>query len=544
MPRLNQRGAAQIILPLFLLAAIGLTVYLAQQKTNLIPFAQETNPPTGCTKITPGTRSVRYKNCLSTSTPCNDQTNLLPSQNGEQDVNIDFQFDGKKVATYALKEVVWDFGDWKLYGTKGPRQADGDRIDISKSRFDSPNAGKSYLETNTSTFSGGYKTKYGNGEVVEYSYTQSGSNLINYQGLPTTTKYDPSRSYAFVPTDPNSTTKCDGTGSTGSKNAGASCSNGPECKSGSCTNQRCDSTGFKTGGTACTTGAECQSNSCQNQRCAGGSKATGTSCDQNSDCASNRCENNRCVSSSSPSPSASRSPSPSPSRAASSAPGASTPASPAPSGSVTPSGSPTASPVPISLTKAEITGFKSNYDLLHTRLGITKDTGNLKVVSTIANNELISIVSQLPTCPDDANVGKCLDDKFRTRFDFAKTAARLSAFYGIFNNLSGLCVKSDFGLNPLITATSVNNTQGRVNLCTEPTAAQKIWRIFIGGKFEPVLAADNRWPANPTCASLPQDVSTHYRNAETLFNTQPGFVSNTLCDGKTLVVPDGSASAP
>src|SRR5205814_10670657 len=114
-----------------------------------------------------------------------------------------------------------------------------------------------------------------------------------------------------------------------------------------------------------------------------------------------------------------------------------------------PTGSPVASPsgsgggtVPVPLTKAEITGFKTSFDALYARLGTTKDQGNLKVVSTLANDELTSITSQLSTCPDDANVGTCLNQKFRTRFDFAKTAARLTAFYAIFNNVSRLCVKS------------------------------------------------------------------------------------------------------
>jgi hypothetical protein len=43
-------------------------------------------------------------------------------------------------------------------------------------------------------------------------------------------------------------------------------------------------------------------------------------------------------------------------------------------------------------------------------LGTTKDTGNLKIVSGIANTELTSIVSQLSTCPDDAGGEFCGDN--------------------------------------------------------------------------------------------------------------------------------------
>ncbi len=562
---LSQRGASQILLPLFLLAAIGLGVYLAQQPTEFTPSAQETSPPTGCKKVTPGTRSVKYKNCQSASEPCGDEAGPQVSQNGEQDVDANFQFAGKTVASYPLKEAVWDFGGWKLYDMKGPRQSDGDRTSISTGRFDGP-GGKSYKEidsdpagANREAYKITYREDGGQSTIVEYAYTTKGSGLVNYQGAPTSEKYDPSKSYAFVPETAGA--KCDGAGSatTGSKKTGEACTKGPDCQSGSCINNKCDATGVKKGGESCTKGTECQSGQCANNKCSGGSRTVGQSCDGPSECASNKCENNKCVSATaSSSPRSSSSPRASGSGSssggggggggagASTAPGT----SPAPSSSTAASASPAGSPtggapgsVPVSLTKAEITQFKSSFDALYTRLGTTKDTGNLNVVSTIANNELTSIVSQLGTCPDDANVGKCLDDKFRTRFDFAKTAARLSAFYGIFNNVSGLCVKSDFGLNPLITATSSNNTQGRVNLCTEPTAARKVWRIFAAGKFEPILSTDTRWPNNPTCAALPQDVMSHYRNAEKLFSTQSGFVSNTLCDGETTAeAPGGSGN--
>ncbi len=269
--------------------------------------------------------------------------------------------------------------------------------------------------------------------------------------------------------------------------------------------------------------------------------ANGKACNDNTECASNKCDaNNKCVSAT-----ATATPTPTPKATPTPIPGGGTTATPTPTPTpttATPTPTPASGstvPAAVSLTKAEITGFRNSYNALAARLGTASNSGNLKVVSGIAGSELDSIVSQLPTCPDDANVGPCLDSKFRTRFDFAKTAARLSAFYAIFNNISGICVKSDFGLNPLITATSSTNATGRVNLCTEPTAAQKVWRIFIDGRFDLVSPADTRWPANPTCSTLPQDVLTHYRNAETLFNTQSGFVENTLCDGKTSVAPGG-----
>ena len=541
---INQRGISQIILPLFLFAAIGLAVYLVQQQTELTPSAQEivTTAPTGCEKVTPSNRKVRYKNCSSSAQECPaDKVTNLIARDGEEDVNIDWIFDGKKVSTYALKEIVWDFGsNWKGYTTKGPRRSDGDRYNTGKPRFDGP-GGKSYHETDTDEITTGtlWRVKYGDGQVVEYAYSSPGTN---YQGLPGS-RYDETKSYAFVPTDPNSDTKCDGTGSgsTGSKAANAVCERGTECKSGVCTNKKCASQGNKAGGSACRDGIECQSGKCSNDKCEGGTKSTGSACEDDSDCASNICgSNDRCVA---PSPSPARTASPRASAAggaastapsASGSPAASTPAASAPTASTPPGTS------PVRLTKAEITGFKNNYDALATRLGsVASGSGNLQIVSGIAGSELNSIVSQLPTCPDDANVGTCLDTKFRTRFDLAKTAARLAAFYGTFNGVKGICVKSDLGLNPLITGTSQTGVTGRVNLCTDRLVGTRIWMIFAGGAFTPILSTDTRFPANPSCQNLPADVMTHYRNAETLFNTQPGFLQNTLCDGKTLVVPGG-----
>ena len=559
---LNQKGASQIILPLFLVAAVALAVYLAQQPTELTPSAAEapTTAPTGCTKVTPGTRSVQYKACQDSSRDCGTVTPLVASS-GEQDKDANYKFPpgtGVLVAGYPLKESVWDFGSgWKLYSTKGPRQSDGDRSTNGKARFDGPD-GKSYQEVDDDPVGANregtriiYREIGGQGTVVEFAYTKTGTN---YQGLPGTT-YDSSKSYAFVPDKAG--TKCDGSAtSTGSKANGAACTanSGTECKSGVCTDSKC-AQGSKKGGDTCTNREECQSNSCSNGKCAGGTRANGQACDGPQDCASDRCTNNKCearaVSSTTPSSTARASSGSGGSSGggggsggsggttASTAPGASasTPASAAPSAS-------SGTSAPISLTKAEITGFKNSYDLLNTRLGSASSTGNLKVTATIAKSELDSIVSQLPTCPDDSNVGTCLDTKFRTRFDFAKTAARLTAFYAIFNNVSGICVKSDFGLNPLITAASTNNTQGRVNLCTEPAAAQKLWRVFVGGRFEPIISTDTRWPANPACGTLPADVLAHYRNAETLFNTQTGFISNTLCDGKTTAESPGTSPTP
>ena len=288
---LNQRGVSNILFPLIILAAIGLGVYLVQQQTELTPSAQVvTEAPSGCTKVSPTNRQVQYKNCQSASEHCGDKTRRLTSP-GERDVDPNFKFDDKIVKDYPLKESVWEYGGWKLFGMKGPRQSDGDRTTISTSRLDSPN-GKSYKETDDDRIEGGSKIEYGSGVAVEYVYTKEGTNFQGIQG----TTFDSSKSYAFVPTDPNSNTKCNGAATTGSKKTGDSCSKPSDCQSGSCANGKCEATGSKKAGDSCTNGPECQSGTCRNGKCEGGSRSTGSACDQNSDCASNKCDikTNKC----------------------------------------------------------------------------------------------------------------------------------------------------------------------------------------------------------------------------------------------------------
>jgi hypothetical protein len=545
---LNQRGASQILLPLFLLAAIGLSVYLVQQRTDLIPSAQTAiSTPTDCTRITPqaASRYICYKDG-PTAALCKSSQAEASGENPE----------------YKVKEIgyTWSNG-WKSFSLKGAVTADGDRVGIGSDgyqgkaevRFDDT-SGKSYESEESKQLNGNSDyvlTEY-KGGIAEYSFMENGTN---FQGISGKT-YKADKSFAFVPNksgvncgpgggSTNNNTGNTTNNTTGSKKTGDTCVRGSDCQSGTCTNEKCDATGSKAGGADCTKAAECQSGTCTNNKCAGGTRSVGQSCDGPNECASNKCTDGKCVSAAaSASPKATSSPKASSgSTSGGGASGGST-ASTAPSGSTAPGASvPTASTpastTPVSLTKAEITGFKASFDALDRRLGTASQSGNLNIVAGIARNELNSIVSQLPTCPDDANVGSCLDSKFRTRFDLAKTAARLSAFYAIFNNVSGICVKSDFGLNPLITATAQTGTVGRVNLCSEPTAARRIWKIFINGRFEDMLSTDTRFPPNPTCASLPQDVLAHYRNAETLFSTQTGFIQNSLCDGKTTVAPGG-----
>lgn len=613
----NQSGFSGFILPLFLLAAIGLSVYLVQQRTNLIPFAQNTTPtpPNGCNMITlnKNNRYVSFKDAEG------EGTGEIKSTGPEYEMpSRDNNFNGGKGADlrkYEHKDVVYKFefgGDTWQIGTRKTKGADDVQKEnvapgefnkvtnwvkyfecenlgfnannntcltsdpgngsppipsgglfplASMSHFDRPGTAKSWIKspdgkkyetsgTNTDVRQiGNYRvTTFDNGRFAVYTRYKTGGTGTNEQGVPLTigtnmksyagisfpviTQRTAEEKFIFAPKDPNSNVKCDGggnggggagNGGTGTKPSGAACTDGNECLSGTCTNKKCSGEGTKPGGAACTDGAECQSKTCTNKKCAGGSTVTGRACDENSDCASNKCINNRCAAVSvSPSPSSR----PSPSTTASASPSAS--AVPLPSGTTV-----------VSLTKAEITGFKSSFDALNARLPGATLSGNLKIVSGIANTELTSIVSALPTCPDDANVGKCVDEKFRTRFDLAKTAARLSAFYAIFNSIPGICVKADIGLNPLITATSQASTAGRVNLCTDRLVATKLWMVFLAGKFTPILSTDSRFPPNPTCATLPADVLSHYRNAESLFKTQAGFIQNTLCDGKTTVAPGG-----
>lgn len=533
---LSQRGAAQILLPLFLIAAVALTVYIAQQRTNLIPFAADGDcTPKNATLATPDSASTGNVNPAGKKETVNGKTKAYIEKR-EQWIEPDGSYVIK--FTWTDGRISWDFkNSTGVLDSNGyALSRDGKCTKVKKTNGKGQNlivpAGKDAAVL----------TKFEDG-TEEYNYfikkVASGPNEESNW------TYDVAESYSLYG------------GTTGSGKTGDACTQPSDCQSGTCTNEKCASQGSKAGGDACTKGVECQSGTCTNSKCAGGSSATGKACDDNSDCASNKCENNKCVAvSASGSPKSSSSPKASSgssgnnggnnSGGGSGGTSSPTPTTSIPPASVAPSASvPTANTpgtgAPVSLTKAEITSFKASFDALYTRLGTAKDTGNLKIVADIANTELASIASQLSTCPDDANVGPCLDSKFRTRFDLAKTAARLAAFYGIFNNVSGLCVKSDFGLNPLITATSTTSASGRVNLCSEPTAARRIWKIFVNSKFEDILTTDTRFPANPTCATLPStepvNVMDHYRKAEALFSTQPGFIANTLCDGKISVAP-------
>lgn len=182
--------------------------------------AQTTSIPSGCKKITPVKRSVRYRNCSDSSSTCSDQTSLIerPSGQNENDVDPNYVFDGKTVASYPIKEVVWEFSDgWKNTTFKGPRLEDGDRVSTGKSKFE--NNSKSYEVTKTTALTGGaLQVDYGSGIIAESTFSKQGTN---YQGIAGQT-YDFSKSYAFVPTDINSSTKCSTISSSGTSGSGTS----------------------------------------------------------------------------------------------------------------------------------------------------------------------------------------------------------------------------------------------------------------------------------------------------------------------------------
>src|SRR3989344_3064114 len=549
LPTTNQRGFSQIILPLFLLAAIGLSVFLVQQQTNLIPFAQEPQVPDKCDKITPISRTVCYRQtensnpveCVTKGPTEGEQPNDHPG--------------------YAIKEITWTWSNnWKSVGQKGALQSDGDRLDTGTTKF--KHNDKSYNQSNEGQAVGNKDlviVEYGDGTVREFAYTKVGTNYqgvtTNPDGTPART-YDPGKSYAYVPKE-GQNVKCGGNAAdVGFAGIGETCDKGNHCKSGLCNNNKCVQ-GTKAAGDACPSGQECASNKCSDKKCVAGTTSNSTNnttrngtnntTNNTTRNGTNNTTNNttrngtnnttngttnnttgtintttatdswqevdmsRCIQACGPTfptgPEAkcyfrqsrnlyncSRSI-----------------GSQCENNNWCDSGfcdlskktcqvKTTGTGAQVTLTKAEITGFKASYDAFYPKLGAAKDTGNLKVVSTIANTELASIVAELPTCPDDANVGTCVDSKFRLRFDLAKTAARLSAFYATFNSIPGACVKADLGLNPLISATSQAGSTGRVNLCTDRLVASRIWMIFAGGKFVPVLSTDTKYPQNPTCA--------------------------------------------
>lgn len=407
----------KFLLPLFLVTAIGLSVFLVQQRTNILPKAQE-RVDTGACRDNP---DVAKK--------------AVDDLNNAQTGNQNFYY----------KWIAFCSNSCSQNSDCAQNTDDPDRINPGTSSW-----------------------CYGFGDGTNKCLKLVAMDKSTNRPATTTTGRNPATGSTFSSSPgPSSST-------TGSKDIGRSCDQGSECKSGVCTNNKC-AQGTKPNGAACTSGNECQSKTCTNGKC---TASTTNNTTNNTNNTTNNSTNN------------------------------------------------TTNGDKGELTKAEITGFKSNYDALYAKLGSAKDSGNLKVVSTTAEEELESIISEFTKCPDDNKVGKCLDKNFGKRFDYAKTAARLSAFYAIFNGVAGVCVKSDFGLNPLISASN-----GRVVLCSDNTGSTKVWKTFSQGQFSPLT--DSKFPASPTCATLPADVLTHYRNAEKLVTGQEGFIENTKCDGKT-----------
>lgn len=483
----NQLGISQIILPLLIIAGIGLSVYLVQQRTNLIPYAAEncqtTSSPDGTItsvkEVESKAKQLGQVKCTEQpegiNVSCPSNVNIkLPAQ------TVNFQVSCIKTR---LQTVFWDGID--------PAHITGYIIHFTWSdgheSWDFKNGG-GLLERDYGFLKRGNKVfaKNKDNELTNsYVLTDFKDHTFEYNQFDNTgenMKYNPTKSFALY-------------------------------------------------SSTYTGGAPGDASAIAAQVLGGTSGTTGTSAGQTV----------TSTATSIGSSSSTKSPSPSKSPAASKAPDNSNNnptggTSAGTSGTTTAPGGGGGTTVPSSLTKNEITKFQSSFSVLYTRLGTTKNTGNLKIVSEIANTELASLVSDITNCKDDAAVGTCLE-KYRERFNFAKTAARLSAFYAIFNGVGGICGKADFGLTTLITAVSDNNITARVNLCQTQDLV-KIWRVFTGA-FRPIIATDTRWPANPTCITPPNalpntepiNVLEHYRQAEILFKNRPGFVENTPCNG-------------
>lgn len=454
-----QRGFSRIIILPLLVAAIALSVFLVQQRTNLLPKAQE-RVDTGVCRDNPDVAK-----------------RAVDDLNNAQTGNQNFYYKWIAFCSISCSQ-----------NSDCPQNNDDpDRINPSSSNW-----------------------CYGFGDGTNKCLKLIAIDKATNQPAQTSTGRNPATGATFSPGPSESTT-------TGTKDIGKSCDKGSECKSGTCTNNKCASsnTNNTTNNTTNNSWVEVGQSRCiqacgssfpttgkcyfhQSRNLYNCSRAIGSICENDTWCDSGFCDPSKKTCQTRPAGGTSN----------------------------------TTNGEKGTLTKAEITGFKTNFDALYGVLGTSKDSGNLKIVSTTAKEELDSIVSELTKCPDDANVSRCLNKNFGKRFSLAKTAGRLSAFYAIFNGVGGICVKSDFGLNPLINASSQTGVNGRVALCTD-AKSQKVWKIFSGGAFSPIATSQTQFPANPTCAALPSDVTTHLQDAEKLFRKEEGFTQNTQCDGKT-----------
>lgn len=545
----SQAGFSQIILPLFLLAAIGLSVFLVQQQTNLIPFAQENlcnAPGTEDQSVKGGQVADKAKDLDFGNIQCHQKVeNINVGCKGNITIKVEGQPQPTNFQVGCIKTrqqtvfangfvIHFTWSDGRESWDYKKRAADGGGTLIQNTGF-SKRAGTNLSEKKgDGTLTGGYGITTYADKTVEYNkFGRDGDNNL-FQPYESFAIYSPNYNGGV----PNNTAEIVqaalGQGSAGTSNqpitSGSTNIGSVRNQGNSGLNQSCDHPG------------DCTSGNCKSGKCIQGTLTANKECSDNSQCASNKCNAGKCAA---PTGTNNTTNNTSTNRTTGNTTTTNntsvtnnTTGAPV-TNTTTTTNNTTTGTVPVALTKAEITGFKASYDAFYPKLGAAKDTGNLKVVSTIANTELASIIAELPTCPDDANVGTCVDSKFRRRFDLAKTAARLSAFYATFNSIPGACVKADLGLNPLISATSQAGSTGRVNLCTDRLVASRIWMVFGGGKFVPILSTDTKYPQNPTCAGLPTDVLAHFRQAEGLFKTQTGFIENTVCDGKTTVIPGG-----
>jgi len=544
----NQSGFSQIILPLFLIAAIGVTVFLVQQRTNLIPFAQENlcnDPGAEDQSVKGGQVADKAKDLEFGNIQCHQKVENI---NVGCKSNVTIKVEGQPQPTnfqvgcvktrqqtvFANGFVIhFTWSDGRESWDYKKRAADGGGTLIQNTGF-SKRAGANLSEKKgDGTLTGGYGITTFADKTVEYNkFGRDGDNNL-FQPYESFAIYSPNYNGGVPINTAEIVRAVLGQGTTGTSNqpitSGSTNIGSVRNQGNSGLNQSCDDPG------------DCTSGNCKSGKCIQGTLTANKECSDNSQCASNKCNAGKCAAPTTTNNTTNNTSSNSTARnGTSNTTSGNTTGTPVTNTTAgTGTNTTTGTAAPVTLTKAEITGFKASYDAFYPKLGAAKDTGNLKVVSTIANTELASIIAELPTCPDDANVGTCVDSKFRRRFDLAKTAARLSAFYATFNSIPGACVKADLGLNPLISATSQAGSTGRVNLCTDRLVASRIWMIFAGGKFVPVLSTDTKYPQNPTCAGLPADVLTHFRQAEGLFKNQAGFVENTVCDGKTTVAPGG-----
>ncbi len=147
---------------------------------------------------------------------------------------------------------------------------------------------------------------------------------------------------------------------------------------------------------------------------------------------------------------------------------------------------------------------------------------DLQKLITITRNSISAGLNSAKECVQ-TKAADCAQ-KLPPLLNYSKVATRLTAFYAIINGTPQTCSRADFGIAPVLNATSGLIT-GPIYLCTSESGNDIKWRVFQDNT--PLPINDPNYPPfliPATCTDLkwPQAVIDHLASAQVLiFKTIP-----------------------